>query len=96
MELFRVPIVDMALVAALNRGTFDADADFQEAGSTFLLTDAGRRKVIETVERRRADTWRHDVVGYSLSYARMVELEVRLLEKEWMNEGGLFGRFRLR
>ena len=48
------------------------------------------------IERRRADSWRHDVVGYSLTYTRMVELEVRLLEKEWMNEGGLFARFRLR
>jgi len=25
-----------------------------------------------------------------------MELEVRLLEKEWMNEGGLFARMRLR
>lgn len=96
MELFRVPIVDMSVIAALNRGTFDADSDFQEAGSAHMLTDSGRRKLIETIERRRADTWRHDVVGYSLSYARMVELEVRLLEKEWMGEGGLFARFRLR
>lgn len=96
MELFRVPIVDMSLVAAINRGTFDADMDFQQAGSGLILTDSGRRKVIEVIERRRADSWRHDVVGYSLTYARMVELEVRLLEKEWMNEGGLFARFRLR
>ncbi|MBX3463791.1 MAG: type I-MYXAN CRISPR-associated endonuclease Cas1 [Planctomycetes bacterium] len=96
MELFRVPIVDMSLVAALNRGTFDAELDFQQAGSGWFLTDSGRRKVIEVIERRRADSWRHDVVGYSLSYARMVELEVRLLEKEWMHEGGLFARFRLR
>jgi CRISPR-associated protein Cas1 len=96
MELFRVPIVDMSVVAALNRGTFDADSDFQQAGSAYVLTDSGRSKIIETIERRRADTWRHSVVGYSLSYARMVELEVRLLEKEWMNEGRLFARFRLR
>lgn len=96
MELFRVPMVDMPVVGALNRGAFDADSDFQQAGSTYVLTDSGRRKMIETIERRRAATWRHDVVGYSLSYARMVELEVRLLEKEWMNEGGLFARFRLR
>ena len=55
-----------------------------------------RRKVIEVIERRKADEWRHSVVGYSLSYARLIELEVRLLEKEWMGEGGLFAKFRLR
>jgi CRISPR-associated protein Cas1 len=96
MELFRVPMVDIPLVGALNRGTFDADADFLQIGRAYSLTDAGRKKVIEVFERRRADAWQHQAVGYSLSYARMVELEVRLLEKEWMNEGGLFARFRIR
>lgn len=61
-----------------------------------LLSESGRRKTVELIERRKTDVWRHDVVDYSLSYARMIELEVRLLEKEWMDEGGLFARFRIR
>lgn len=96
MELFRVPIVDMAIVGAINRRTFDPREDFRVAPGQVLLSDSGRRKVIEAIERRKADEWRHSVVGYSLSYARLIELEVRLLEKEWMGEGGLFARFRLR
>lgn len=96
MELFRVPIVDMAIVAALNRRTFDADAHFLEQPGQVMLTEDGRRALIEVIERRLADTWRHSVVGYSLSYSRMIELEVRLLEKEWTGEGGLFARFRIR
>lgn len=96
MELFRVPIVDMTVLASINRRTFDPDVDFNELPGKVLLSESGRRKVVELVERRKADTWRHSVVGYSLSYARLIELEVRLLEKEWMNEGGLFARFRLR
>lgn len=96
MELFRVPIVDMAVIPAINRRTFDTDEDFRELPGRVLLSDAGRRKVVEVIERRKADTWRHSVVGYSLSYARLIELEVRLLEKEWMGEGGLFAKFRLR
>jgi CRISPR-associated protein Cas1 len=36
------------------------------------------------------------VLGYSLSYVRAIELEVRLLEKEWSGEAGLFARSRLR
>ncbi len=96
MELFRVPVVDMAVVAALNRRTFDPQADFDELPGRVLLGEDGRRKVIEVLERRKADVWRHNVLGYSLSYARLIELEVRLLEKEWMNEGGLFARLRLR
>jgi CRISPR-associated protein Cas1 len=96
MELFRVPIVDMSVIPAINRRTFDATTDFQVFPGRVLLSESGRKKVIEVIERRKADTWRHSVVGYSLSYARLVELEVRLLEKEWMGEGGLFAKFRLR
>jgi CRISPR-associated protein Cas1 len=96
MEIFRVPIVDMAVIAALNRRTFDADDDFAEAPGRVLLNERGRSKLVEAIERRFQDEWRHDVVGYSLSYARIVELEVRLLEKEWLAEGGLFARFRIR
>jgi CRISPR-associated protein Cas1 len=96
MELFRVPIVDMAVIPAINRRTFDPIDDFRELPGRVLLSDTGRKKVVEVIERRKADTWRHSVVGYSLSYARLIELEVRLLEKEWMGEGGLFAKFRLR
>ncbi|MBI5488457.1 MAG: type I-MYXAN CRISPR-associated endonuclease Cas1 [Deltaproteobacteria bacterium] len=96
MELFRVPLVDMAVVAALNRRTFDPDADFDSVPGQVLLSESGRRKAIEVLERRRADVWRHPAVNYSLSWARMAELECRLLEKEWMGEGNLFARFRLR
>lgn len=96
MELFRVPLVDMAVVAAVNRRTFDPIEDFRRAPGQVLLSDTGRRKVIEAIERRKTDEWRHSVVGYSLSYARLIELETRLLEKEWLGEGGLFAKFRLR
>ncbi len=60
------------------------------------LSRAGRAKAIELYERRKRETWKHNVLGYSLSYARLVELEVRLLEKEWTGKPGLFTTFRLR
>jgi CRISP-associated protein Cas1 len=96
MEMFRVPLVDMPVVAALNRKTFDPHADFDVLPGRVLLSATGRNKAIEVFERRKEDTWKHSVVNYSISYARMIELEVRLLEKEWMGEGGLFARFRMR
>lgn len=96
MELFRVPLVDMALVGAVNRDSFNCDSDFEERGNQIWLTQSGRAKATEIFERRKQETWRHSVVGYSLSYARMIELEVRLLEKEFSGEGRLFAQFRLR
>lgn len=96
MELFRVPLVDMPVVAAINRGQWDADADFVETGAKVWLSEAGRRKFIEVFERRKGEEWKHSAVGYSLSYGRMIELEARLLEKEWSGSPGLFATFRLR
>lgn len=96
MELFRVPLVDLPVMASINRRQWDKDADFQIAGEQVWLSDAGRKKFIGVYERRKQDVWKHPVIGYSLTYSRLLELEVRLLEKEWMGEGGLFARMRLR
>ena len=96
MELFRVPLWDMPLVASINRLQWDAEEDFTQAGKQVWLSDAGRKKAIEVYERRKEDRWKHPVTRYSLSYARLIELEARLLEKEWAGEPGLFARMRLR
>lgn len=96
MEMFRVPLVDLPVVASINRRQWDEDEDFTIAGPQVWLSESGRRKLIGIYEQRKSDKWKHPVIGYSLTYARFLELEVRLLEKEWMGEGGLFARFRLR
>ena len=96
MELFRVPLVDLPVIASINRKQWDIESDFDIAGQQVWLSDEGRKKLISIYERRKSDYWRHPVVRRSLSYSRIMELEVRLLEKEWMNEGGLFARMRLR
>jgi CRISPR-associated protein Cas1 len=96
MELFRVPLWDMPLVASANRQQWSPDDDFTYAGVQVWLSDKGRQKAIEVYERRKEDQWKHPVTGYSLSYARLIELECRLLEKEWTGEPGLFARMRLR
>lgn len=96
MELFRVALWDMPLVGSINRRHWDPDADFDEGEGSVYLSQAGRRKAIPLFERRLLDTWKHPVLGYSLSYGRTVELEVRLLEKEWSGREGLFATARLR
>jgi CRISPR-associated protein Cas1 len=96
MEMFRVPCVDMAVLAAVNRGQFDPQEDFEIGGRQVWLSKAGRKKVVEIVEARLQERWRHPVLDYSLSYRRAIELEVRLLEKEWSGEPGLFAKMRIR
>ena len=96
MELFRVSLWDMVLVGSLNRGQWDADRDFEIAKTKVWLSSDGRKVAIKLFETRLDETWKHPVIGYSLSYARTLELEARLLEKEWTGEPGLFARSRLR
>jgi CRISPR-associated protein Cas1 len=96
MELFRVPVWDMVLVASLNRNQWHVTDDFEVTPGKVWLSDSGRKKAIGLFEARLNEQWKHPVVNYSLSYARTIELEARLLEKEWTGEPGLFARMRLR
>jgi CRISPR-associated protein Cas1 len=95
MELFRTMLWDMPLLASVNRLQW-RDEDFVRAGPQVWLAASGRKLAIELYETRKHDVWRHPVIGYSLSYQRAVELEARLLEKEWSGAPGLFARMRLR
>ena len=96
MELFRVTLWDMPLIGSLNRGQWDATADFEVTRAKVWLSEAGRKKAIGLFEDRMQEVWKHPVLNYSLSYARAIELEARLLEKEWTGEPGLFAQARLR
>jgi CRISP-associated protein Cas1 len=96
VELFRVSVWDAPLLGSLNRLHWNPDDDFEATGGGVWLSSTGRKKAIALYEKRLEDKWRHPVIGYSLSYARLMELETRLLEKEWTGSPGLFARMRLR
>lgn len=96
LEIFRVPLVDMTVMSSVNRGQWDIKVDFEVRGEQVWLSEVGRRKFVDIYERRKEESWKHPVIGYSLTYRRLFELEVRLLEKEWSGEGGLFGHLVLR
>ena len=92
MELFRVALCDMIVMGSIGRKQWSLQEDFTLAGEHVWLTDEGKKKAVSLYERRKQDKWKHPVIGYSLSYARLIELEVRLLEKEWSGSPGLFAR----
>jgi CRISPR-associated protein Cas1 len=96
MELFRVSLWDMVIIGSVNRLQWDTKGDFTVTPGRVWLSASGRKQAIELFEKRLTETWNHPVVGYSLSYARLIELEVRLLEKEWTGPPGLFAKMRLR
>ena len=95
MELFRVILWDIPLIGSVNRKQWSKD-DFAITSNQVWLNSDGRRKAIEIYENRKQEKWKHPVLNYSLSYARTIELEARLLEKEWTGNQGLFAQLRLR
>jgi CRISPR-associated protein Cas1 len=96
MELFRTLLWDIPLIGSVNRGQWNTVDDFNVTPGQVWLSDAGRRKAIGLFEQRLTESYRHPHTGQSLSYSRIVELETRLLEKEWTGCPGLFARLRLR
>ncbi|MEW6429320.1 MAG: type I-MYXAN CRISPR-associated endonuclease Cas1 [Thermodesulfobacteriota bacterium] len=95
MDLFRLILWDIPLLGAINRRQWQKE-DFVITGKQVWLNENGRRKAIGIYETRKQEKWKHPVLDYSLSYARTIELEARLLEKEWAGESGLFAALRLR
>ena len=96
MELFRTPLWEMPLIGSVNRGQWDCEADFEITPEHVWLSDQGRKKVLQLFEQRLEESHQHPHTGQSMTYARLVELEVRLLEKEWTGCPGLFAQMRLR
>ena len=96
MELFRTPLWEMPLVGSVNRGQWHAVEDFEIRGNQVWLTHSGRRKAIQLFESRLQEGYKHPFTGQSMTYYRIVELEARLLEKEWTGSPGLFAQLRLR
>ncbi len=95
MELFRVAMWDIPVVGSVNRKQWTR-TDFDITTGQVWLNPDGRRKAISLYEQRRQEKWKHPVLKYSLSYARTIELEARLLEKEWSETPGLFAQLRVR
>lgn len=96
MELFRTNIWEIPLIGSVNRLQWNVETDFTVTANKIWLSDSGRRKAIALFEERLNDTYVHPHTGQSMAYSRMVELELRLLEKEWTGAPGMFAQLRLR
>ena len=95
MEEFRPIIVDSTVLTALNNGEVRRDHFITRAGATALTAD-GRKAFLAAYERRMSDTISHPLFGYTLSYRRLLEVQVRLLDRFLMAELDAFPHFIVR
>jgi CRISP-associated protein Cas1 len=96
MELFRTILWEIPLIGSVNRMQWEIDDDFTLSPGQVWLSESGRKKAIGLFEERLNESHKHPHTSQSLAYARMIELELRLLEKEWTGYPGLFARMRVR
>ena len=78
MEEFRPLIADSVVLTAINNGEVRSEDFIRRMGSV-ALTPEGRRRFIETYERRMGQEITHPVFGYQVSYRRILEVQARLL-----------------
>ena len=96
IELFRTAIWDMPLIGSVNRAMWNDSGLFCISPGQVWLSESGKKQAIQLFEGRLSETFKHPHTGTSVEYARIVELECRLLEKEWSGYPGEFGKMRLR
>lgn len=96
MELFRTSIWDIPLIGSVNRAMWNDSSLFSISPGQIWLSETGKKQAIALFETRLCETFKHPHTGTSVEYSRIVELECRLLEKEWSSYPGEFGQMRLR
>ena len=78
MEEFRPVIADSVVLTLINNESLTPD-DFVMWRDACNLTDAGRKAFFAAYELRKATVVTHPVYGYRMSYARMLEVQARML-----------------
>ncbi|MYE40092.1 MAG: CRISPR-associated endonuclease Cas1 [Chloroflexi bacterium] len=95
VEEFRPLIADSACLTLINNGELGTE-HFIKRGDAVALTQNGRRRVIEAYERRMDTLITHPLFGYSVSYRRILEVQVRLLSRHLQGELPAYPVFRTR
>ena len=84
-EEFRPLVADSTVLMLVNNGEV-APKDFIRRAGAVALTDAGRRAVIASFERRMDTLVTHPIFGYRVSYRRIFEVQARLLSRVLLGE----------
>lgn len=84
-EIFKPIMVDRLIFSLLNKRIL-TKKDFDQHVQSILLTDEGRKKFIEALDKRMRQTVTHRHLGRSVSYRRLIRLEIYKLQKHILGE----------
>ena len=80
MEEFRPLVADSVVIGLVNNGEM-RPSDFVSRAGAVAMTEGGRRRVLEAIERRLDTLVTHPRFGYQISYRRVFEVQARLLAR---------------
>jgi CRISPR-associated protein Cas1 len=95
MEEFRPVVADALVLMLVNKRVIQAE-DFTEEFGQIRLGAAGRRRVLHQWSEKVNDEIRHPIFDYRATYARCIELQVRVLSKVIAGELPEYVAFRTR
>lgn len=78
MEEFRPIIVDSVVLTLINNQSLSPE-HFHSWQHACHLNDQGRTRFLQAYEQRKATVVTHPLFGYKMTYARMLEVQARLL-----------------
>jgi len=84
-EVFKPVIVDRAIFAVVNERKVTED-DFIKESEGVFLKDTGRRSFVNEIMGKLETTAKHPGVGRSVSYRRLVRMELYKIEKHVLGE----------
>jgi CRISPR-associated protein Cas1 len=85
-EVFKPIIVDRVIFTLVNRGALKAKDFRGDEGEGVFLTEKGRKTFLEAYEARLRETVKHPRLGRSVSYRRLIRLDLYKLEKHLLDD----------
>ncbi|WP_019419609.1 type I-B CRISPR-associated endonuclease Cas1b [Paenibacillus sp. OSY-SE] len=84
-EIFKPIMVDRLIFTMVNKKML-SKKDFDEHTDGIMLTEDGRRKFAQELDKRMQTTVSHRHLGKSVSYRRLIRLELYKLQKHFLGE----------
>jgi CRISPR-associated protein Cas1 len=84
-EIFKPIIIDRLIFSLLDKKMITKD-DFEQQAEGLLLKEKGKRTFVEELDKKLETTINLKSLGRSVSYRRLLRLELYKLEKHLMGE----------
>lgn len=84
-EIFKPIVVDRLIFSMINKKML-SKKDFDSHSEGILLSENGRKKFVAELDKRMKTTVNHRHLGKSVSYRRLIRLELYKLQKHLMGE----------